>query len=43
MTRRIFTALLGLAAGIITWPIAAIVWPAFCAWFLYNESEDYDV
>ena len=43
MTRRIFTALLGLAAGIFTAPLALVAWPAFLAWFLYNESEGYDL
>ena len=43
MTRRIFTAALGLAAGIFTAPLALVAWPAFLAWLLYNESEGYDL
>ena len=43
MTRRILTALLGLAAGIVTAPLALVAWPVFLAWFLYNETEGYDV
>lgn len=39
MTRKIFAALLGLAAGIVTAPLAACVWPVFCAWFLWNEED----
>lgn len=40
MTRKLLAALLGLAAGIITAPLALVVWPAFCAWFMWNETED---
>ena len=43
MTRRIFAALLGLAAGIVTAPLALVAWPAFLAWFMFNESEGYDL
>lgn len=43
MTRRILSAALGLAAGLITAPFAMLAWPAFLAWFLYNESEGYEV
>lgn len=39
-TRKLLAALLGLAAGIVSEPLALIVWPAFCAWFMYNETED---
>ena len=43
MTRRIFNAALGFAAGLITAPLALVAWPAFLAWFLFNESEGYDL
>ena len=36
--RKLFAALLGVAAGICTDPLALILWPAFCAWFLWNEE-----
>ena len=42
MTRRILSAALGLAAGIVTAPLAKLAWPVFCAWFLFNESEGYE-
>ena len=35
-----FNALLGLALGICTWPLALVAWPIFLAWFLRNETED---
>ena len=35
-----FNALLGLALGICTWPLALVAWPLFLAWFLLNETED---
>lgn len=37
---KILSALLGVAVGVITWPIAAIAWPFVCAWYLYNERDD---
>ena len=37
--KKLLAALLGLAAGVITWPIAAISWPFVCAWYLYNEKD----
>lgn len=43
MTRRLLTAALGLAAGLITAPLAMLAWPAFTAWFAWNESEGYDL
>ena len=43
MTRRLFNAALGLAAGIVTAPLALVAWPALLAWFMYNETEGYDV
>ena len=38
-TRKILNAALGLLAGIVTAPLAAIAWPAFCAVFLWNEVK----
>ena len=35
-----FNALLGLALGICTWPLALVAWPLFLAWFLWNETEE---
>ena len=43
MTRRIFTAALGLALGVITAPLALVAWPAFAAWFMFNETEGCEV
>lgn len=40
MRRRIIASIIGVAAGIITIPIAAIIWPIFLAYFFFNESED---
>ena len=39
-SRKLFAALLGLAAGIVTDPLALLIWPCALAWFLYNEMED---
>ena len=38
--RKIFNGLLGLAVGVCSLPLAPIVWPAFCAWYLWNETDD---
>ena len=35
-----FNALLGLALGICTWPLALVAWPLFLAWFLWNETDE---
>ena len=35
-----FNALLGLALGVCTWPLALVAWPLFLAWFLWNETEE---
>ena len=43
MTRRIFNAALGFAAGILTAPLALVAWPLFLAWFMFNETEGFDV
>lgn len=37
--KKLLAALLGFAAGVITWPIAAISWPFVCAWYLYNARD----
>ena len=39
MQRR-FNALLGLALGVCTWPLALVAWPLFLAWFMWNETEE---
>lgn len=39
MTRRLLNAALGLALGVITAPLALVAWPAFAAWFMFNETE----
>lgn len=38
--KQLANGLLGLAAGIVTAPLAVIIWPLFASWFLYNETED---
>lgn len=38
--RKLLAALLGFAAGVVSDPLALVVWPIFVAWFLYNESDD---
>ena len=40
MIARLFAALLGLVAGLVTAPLALVIWPAFLAWFAFNESEE---
>ena len=40
MTRRIFAALVGLVAGAVTAPLAAVAWPFALAWFMFNEVEE---
>ena len=39
MTRKLFAALFGFAAGIVTAPLAFVAWPFMFAVFLYNEEE----
>ena len=36
-------AALGLALGIFTAPIVFLAWPFFLAWYVFNESEGYEV
>lgn len=43
MTRRLLNAALGFVLGVITAPIALVAWPLFCVWFMWNESEGYDL
>lgn len=38
--RKLLAALLGFAAGVVSDPLALLIWPFFVAWFLYNESDD---
>jgi hypothetical protein len=40
VTRRLLNAALGGALGVITAPLALIAWPAFAAWFMWNETEE---
>ena len=40
MTRKIVMAFLGLMAGIMTAPLAALAWPVCVAVFLYSEVDD---
>jgi hypothetical protein len=37
--RRIVNAALGLGLGLVTLPLAFVIWPAFCMWFFYNETD----
>lgn len=37
--RKLANAALGLAAGIITMPLAIVVWPIFAAWFFWHETD----
>ena len=37
--RRILNAALGLAAGIVTLPLAIFAWPILAAWFFWNEAD----
>jgi hypothetical protein len=41
--KRLLNTLLGLAAGIVTAPLVAVAWPFVAAWFMFNESEGYEV
>ena len=38
--RKLLAALLGFAAGVVSDPLALLIWPIFVAWFLYNEADD---
>ena len=38
--KRIFNAALGLAAGIVTAPLAVVAWPFAVAIFMYNETDE---
>lgn len=41
--KRLATTLLGFALGIFTAPIVFLAWPFFLAWYVFNESEGYDL
>lgn len=43
VTRRLLNAALGLVAGIFTAPLVLAAWPAFAAWFMFNETEGGDL
>ena len=38
--KRLLNAAIGLGLGIVTLPLAAVLWPAICTWFFYNETDD---
>ena len=40
--RKIANALLGLAAGLITLPLAILAWPILAAWFFWDETDAVD-
>ena len=40
--RKLLNAALGLAAGIVTLPIAIFAWPILAAWFAWDETDDDD-
>ena len=40
MTRRIINTVCALVAGAVTAPLALVVYPAFVAWFVWNETEN---
>lgn len=40
MNRRIFNAAIGFLGGVITAPLAVIVWPVVFAYFMYNDNDD---
>ena len=37
--RKLFAAIVGFVAGVVTWPIVAVAWPFVVAWFLWNEED----
>lgn len=37
--RKLLNALLGLAAGLITLPLAILAWPILAAWFFWDETD----
>jgi len=40
--KKYLNSSLGLLAGIISIPLIIVAWPFFCAYFMYNETdEDY--
>lgn len=41
--KRLLNAALGFALGIVTAPLLAVAWPFVAAWFMWNESEGYEV
>ncbi len=38
MVRKIFNAVLGLCIGVVSLPLAAVIWPAICVWYFCNEA-----
>lgn len=40
MTRRIINTVCAFAAGVFTLPLALVIYPAFIAWFVWNETEN---
>lgn len=41
--RRLTNAAPDFALGVFTAPIALITWPFFLAWYVYNETDGYDL
>ena len=40
MTRRLLNAALGFIIGVITIPVAAVLYPFAFAWWMWNEADD---
>lgn len=38
--KRLVNAALGLGLGVVTLPLAAVLWPAICMWFFWHETDD---
>lgn len=37
--RKLANAILGFAAGVITLPLAAALWPLAVAWYFWEETD----
>ena len=38
--RRLINALMGFFGGVMTSPLAVIVWPVVLAWFMWKETDE---
>lgn len=38
--RKMMNGMIGLGLGLVTLPLAFVIWPAFCMWFCYNETDE---